>query len=86
VHNLPVMVVNQDRGAEVGAQRLNIGQQVQVGITASPAVSSRLQLQSTSLTNAERTMDRGRAHTMVVIPENFTATLLTVAGLPVGWV
>jgi YhgE/Pip-like protein len=84
VHNLPVMVVNQDRGAEVGGQRLNIGQQVQVGITASPAVSSRLQLQSTSLTNAERTIDRGRAYTMVVIPENFTATLLTVAGLPVG--
>ena len=39
LRGLPVAVVNQDRGGTVGAQHLEIGQQVQAGLLASPAVS-----------------------------------------------
>lgn len=34
--------MNQDRGATIGAQRINIGQEVQRGLSGSPAVSGRL--------------------------------------------
>jgi hypothetical protein len=44
LRGLPVAVVNQDRGAAAGSQDLQIGQQVQAGLLASPAVSGRLHL------------------------------------------
>jgi YhgE/Pip-like protein len=78
---LPVAVVNQDRGAAVGAQRLQIGQQVQAGLLASPAVSGRLHLEVLTLPQAEQAMDRAGLYATLVIPPGFTASLLTVAGL-----
>jgi hypothetical protein len=44
LHGLPVAVVNQDRTATIGAQRINIGQEVQRGLSDSPAFSGRLGL------------------------------------------
>jgi YhgE/Pip-like protein len=82
---LPVAVVNQDRGATVGTQRLQIGQQIQAGLLASPAVSGRLHLEVLTLPEADQAMGRGGLYATLVIPPNFTASLLTVAGLhPAG--
>ena len=53
LRGLPVAVVNQDRGATVGAQHLDIGRQVQTGLLASPAVTSRLHLEVLTLSQAE---------------------------------
>ena len=39
LRGMPVAVVNQDQGAAAGPQHLQIGQQVQAGLLASPAVS-----------------------------------------------
>src|ERR1700735_59982 len=68
LHGLPVAVVNQDRGATIGAQRINIGQEVQRGLSGSPAVSGRLGLADTTLGAAEQAMDRGACYAAVVIP------------------
>ncbi len=81
LRGLPVAVVNQDRGGTVGAQHLEIGQQVQAGLLASPAVSGRLNLMVSTLPQAEQAMDRGGLYATLVIPPGFTASLLTVAGL-----
>jgi YhgE/Pip-like protein len=78
---LPVAVVNQDRGAVAGTQRLMIGQQVQAGLLASPAVSGRLHLEVLTLSQAEQAMDRDGLYATLLIPPAFTANLLTVAGL-----
>src|SRR5215831_14243525 len=40
----PVAVVNQDEGATAGAQYLEVGRQMQVGLLAGPAVSGLLHL------------------------------------------
>jgi YhgE/Pip-like protein len=79
---LPVVVVNEDAGATIGAQRLNVGQQVQTGLKKSPVVSSRLDIQSSDLGEAKTTMDSNDAYATVVVPPNLTASLLTVSGLP----
>jgi YhgE/Pip-like protein len=84
LHGLPVAVVNQDRGAMIGAQRINIGQEVQRGLSDSPAVSSRLGLADTTLAAAEQAMDRGAWYATVVIPPGFTTSLLTLAGVNAG--
>ena len=79
---LPVAVVNQDQGAAAGPQHLQIGQQVQAGLLASPAVSGRLHLEALTLPQAEQAMGRDGLYAALVIPRGFTASLLNVAGLP----
>jgi hypothetical protein len=76
-----VEVVNQDRGAMIGAQRINIGQEVQRGLSDSTAVSGRLALADTTLGSAEQAMDRGASYATVVIPPDFTASLLNLVGV-----
>ena len=61
LHGLPVAVVNQDRGAMIGTQRVDIGQQVQRGLSASTAVFGRLALADTTLSSAEQAMGRASA-------------------------
>ena len=81
LHDLPATVVNEDAGVTAGAQRIDLGQQVATGLTGSPAVSSRLSLRSTTLTNATTRMDVGKEYATVVIPPDFTASLLSVSGV-----
>jgi YhgE/Pip-like protein len=84
LHGLPVAVVNQDRGV-VGARQVNIGQQVQRGLSGSTAVAGKLALTDITLGSARQAMDRGGSYAMVVIPSGFTASLLDRAGLsPAG--
>jgi YhgE/Pip-like protein len=84
LQGLPVAVVNQDRGAVIGTRQVNIGQQVQRGLSDSTAVSGRLALTDTTLSLAEQAMDRGASYATVVIPPGFTASLLTRAGVSAG--
>ena len=81
---LPVAVVDQDRGAAVGAQRLQVGQQIEAGLLAAPAVTDRLHLEVLTLSQAEQAMDRDGLYATVVIPPGFTANLLTATGLRPG--
>jgi YhgE/Pip-like protein len=81
---LPVAVVNQDRGAAVGPQRLQLGQQIEAGLLAAPAVSDRLHVEVMTLPQAEQAMDRDGVYATLVIPPNLTASLLTAAGLHGG--
>jgi YhgE/Pip-like protein len=82
---LPVAVVNQDRGATAGPQRLEVGQQIEAGLLAAPAVTDRLRLEVMTLSQAEQAMDRDGLYATLVIPPGLTDNLLTVAGLrPAG--
>ncbi len=81
---LPAAVADQDRGAAVGAQRLQIGQQIEAGLLAAPAVTDRLHLEVLTLSQAEQAMDRDGLYATVVIPPGFTANLLTATGLRAG--
>jgi YhgE/Pip-like protein len=80
LHGLPVSVVNADRGATAGGQRLNLGEDVQAGLSRSPSVSGRLGLTDSTELGAEQAMDRGGSYAAVVIPADFTASLLELAG------
>jgi YhgE/Pip-like protein len=81
LRGLPVAIVNQDRGATIGSQHLEAGQQVQAGLLAAPAVTRWLHLEVSSLPHAERAMSRGDLYEAVVIPPDFTANLLSVSVL-----
>jgi YhgE/Pip-like protein len=78
---LPVAVVNQDRGATVGTQRLEVGRQIEAGLLAAPAVTDRLHLEVLTLSQAEQAMDRDGLYATLVIPPGLTDNLLTAVGL-----
>jgi YhgE/Pip-like protein len=80
LHGLPVAVVNQDRTVTIGPRHINIGRQVERGLSGSPAVSSRLALTDTTLAAAEQDMDRGAVYATLLIPPDFTGSLLRLAG------
>jgi YhgE/Pip-like protein len=84
LHGLPVAVVNLDRGATVGTEHLDIGHKVQAGLSQSRQVTSRLGLSDATLGAARSAMDRDGYYATVVIPTDFSASLLQFAGITSG--
>ncbi len=78
---LPVALSNQDQGATVLGQHIDIGAQVASGLDGYRAVSSRLSLHAVTLSQAESQMNNDDVYAAIVIPPNFTASLLSAYGL-----
>jgi YhgE/Pip-like protein len=81
LRHLPVLVVNEDQGAAVGSQRIDLGQQVESSLTGTTAVSERLSLKKLTLAQARHDMDRNKAYATVVIPAGFTRSVLALYGV-----
>lgn len=81
LHGLPVAVVNSDHGATAGHRTVDIGAQVQSGLSHARPVTDKLALTNTTLAAAERSMQRDGYYATVVIPPDFTASLLSLYGV-----
>lgn len=81
LHGLPVAVVNSDQGATAGTRTVDVGRQVQSGLSRTAAVADRLGLANTTLSAAERSMQRDGYYATVVIPRDFSASLLGLYGV-----
>ncbi|HTX11095.1 MAG TPA: DUF3533 domain-containing protein [Solirubrobacteraceae bacterium] len=81
LRGLPVSIVNEDAGARIGARQVDFGAQLQSGLTSSHAVSTLLSLTPERLHAAKGRMDHNGAYATVVIPPDFTASLLSLTGL-----
>jgi YhgE/Pip-like protein len=78
---LPVALADEDHGATVLGQHVDIGVQVASGLEHSTAVSSRLSLHPVTLSQAESQMRSNDAYATIVLPPGFTASLLSAYGL-----
>ncbi len=81
LHGLPVSIVDEDAGASVGSRHVDLGAQLQAGLTGSRAVSRLISLIPEQRSAAQNRMDRNGAYAALVIPANFTASLLSLAGV-----
>jgi YhgE/Pip-like protein len=81
LRGLPVIIVNEDQGATVQSQVVDVGKQVESGLKGSSAVASRLSLTSLTLAQAKTKMDENAAYATIVIPAEFTDSLLSLHGL-----
>ena len=81
LRGLPVSIVNDDAGATIGARHVDFGAQLQSGLTSSPTISTVLSLTPERLQAAKGRMDHNGAYATVVIPADFTASLLSLTGL-----
>ena len=82
LHGLPVLLVNQDRGAQTASGKVNLGDEVTSALTRSAQVSTKLALDVTTLTNAEAQMDKNNGYATIVIPAGFTSSVLALAAPP----
>jgi YhgE/Pip-like protein len=81
---LPVGLVNEDSGATIGGQHVDIGADIESELLKSHEVTSRLMLLTGSLSHAKDQMDHDGAYATIVIPSDLTASLLSAYGLVPG--
>lgn len=86
LRGLPVSITNEDAGATIGSQHVDFGAQLQSGLTGSQTVSTLLSLTPEGLRAAKDRMNHNGAYATVVIPPDFTRSLLSLTGsqLPPG--
>ena len=84
LHGLPVSIVNEDAGATAPTGRVALGQQVVSALTGTSGVTSRLSLRTVSLAEAEKRMNHGDSVATIVVPPDFSASLLSLAGASPG--
>lgn len=81
LHGLPVSIVNEDTGAAIGGRQVDFGAQLQSGLTGSRTVSRLLALTPEPISAAEGRMNRNGSYATLVIPPDFTVSLLALTGL-----
>jgi YhgE/Pip-like protein len=80
LHGLPVLVVNEDTGASVNGQKLDLGTELVSGLEQSVAITSRLKLRVVDLSQAQANMNRAGAYATLVIPSTLSRSVLVAAG------
>lgn len=81
LHALPVMLVDEDRGARVDGRTIDVGASVARALQGTPAVAGRLQLEPATLAQARAKMDRAGAYAALVMPATLTRSALLAAGV-----
>lgn len=82
LHGLPVALVNRDVGATTPSGTLELGRKVSSALTGTRAVTKRLAISTVKLEHAKAEMNRGAAYVTVVIPPDFTASVLALLNAP----
>jgi YhgE/Pip-like protein len=81
LHDLPVLVVDQDEGAATPAKQIDVGREIVAALHGSAAVSSRLSLTSVTLAQAKARMNRNAGYATILIPPGLTRSLLALYDL-----
>jgi YhgE/Pip-like protein len=81
MHGLPVSLVQQDAGSFAGKET-DLGTGLEKALLGSPEVSKKLSIHVESMAAAEDRMDRGASYATLVVPPDFSAAALAVAGAP----
>jgi YhgE/Pip-like protein len=80
LHDLPVVVVNEDAGTTAHGQQIDVGAEIVDALEHTATVTSRLKLTNDTLAEARATMDRGGAYATVVIPATLSRSALLATG------
>jgi YhgE/Pip-like protein len=78
---LPVVLVNEDNGGTAQGSQVNFGAKVASELLHSQDVTSRLSLKEESSAQAKTQLNSNRAFAVIVIPPDFTTSLLSAYGL-----
>lgn len=80
LRDLPVALVNSDRGADAEGKHLNLGDRIVSGIKKSAEGNDSIDWQVLSKKEADKRLGQGKLYGALVVPENFTAAVSGLAG------
>lgn len=75
LRDLPVALVNSDKGLDANGKHMNLGEQVVSGIKKSAEGNKSFDWQVLSRQEADKKLGQGKLYGAVVVPENFTAAV-----------
>jgi len=81
LRGLPVALVNEDRGAVVAGERVDLGADVASQLLQAHEVTSRLSLKEAPDAEADALMDSDKAFEAIIVPPDFSARILWAYGL-----
>lgn len=83
---IPIAVVNEDAGAEMNGQPVNLGEEVEGRITSpdSPAPSFVQWSTISGREEARKGLESGEYYAAIVVPEDYSQRLASISGPPVG--
>ncbi|MFD9902711.1 YhgE/Pip domain-containing protein [Streptomyces sp. NPDC059063] len=82
LRDLPVALVNSDRGADAGGKHVNLGDRVVAGIKKSAADDDSIDWQVLSQKEAEKRLGQGKLYGALVVPRDFTAAVAGLTATP----
>ncbi|MFB8242937.1 YhgE/Pip domain-containing protein [Kitasatospora purpeofusca] len=80
LHNLPIALVNTDRGATVAGQQQNLGEQVVTGIATAPGQGDAVAWRQLDEATAQEQLASGKIYGALRVPPEFTATVAALGG------
>ncbi|MFF4160229.1 YhgE/Pip domain-containing protein [Streptomyces sp. NPDC001678] len=75
LRDLPVALVNSDKGLDANGKHLNFGEQVVSGIKKSAEGNKSFDWQVLSRQEADKKLGQGKLYGAIVVPQNFTAAV-----------
>ncbi|MFB7916755.1 YhgE/Pip family protein [Streptomyces sp. NPDC056061] len=79
MHDLPIALVNADKGMNMGGKQINLGDQITSTIAHSPELKDKVAWKRVSRNEAEEMLGKGKAYGALVVPENFSASVAALA-------
>lgn len=78
--DLPIALVNTDRGTEVAGRRIDLGAQITAQITGAADLKEKVDWKQVDRGTADDLLARGKVFGALVIPEDFSASVAALAG------
>ncbi|MGA4837905.1 YhgE/Pip domain-containing protein [Streptomyces sp. G45] len=82
LRDLPVALVNSDRGADAGGKHVNLGDRVVDGVKKSAADDDSIDWQVLSKAEADKRLGQGKVYGALVVPRDFTAAVTGLTAPP----
>jgi YhgE/Pip-like protein len=80
LHQLPIGLVNADRGAIVGGKQVNLGADITASIQASAASDDRFEWKMMTADELDDQMGQGKLYGALVVPRDFSSSALALTG------
>ncbi|MCZ0981701.1 DUF3533 domain-containing protein [Streptomyces diastatochromogenes] len=78
--DLPIALVNADRGTRVAGQRIDLGAQITAKVTGAAELKEKVDWKQVDRRTADDLLARGKVFGALVIPDDFSASVAALAG------
>jgi YhgE/Pip-like protein len=78
LRDLPIALVNADKGAEIGGKKVNLGDQITASVAGTSTSKGKVSWKQVNRAEATKRLGKGKVFGALVIPENFSASVASL--------